>query len=256
MEKQRRIGVIGWSAIACILALAPIVVHSVASAWSTPVVTRMADPLMLESDGRPDGYAPGRPIMLLSTDDRLTRCTLGPALPDGVAWLTAGHCGDGRAAVAAGVDAHGWMNAGSFTTDEDGLVDIGVVEPGAFTHGQQSAMPFGLPVADLREPLVGESVCMAGSTTGMSCGWEVISVDARHATADGKHTQGALAVGRTDACVSPGDSGGPVFAVGARGASVVGVVVASAVSPAMGPLAPETCAVVFTTPGQASTSLG
>lgn len=203
----------------------------------TPVVGRFLQSTPI------DGAVPVGSVMAFAHDDAMARCTVGAAWRDGDGHLgvvTAGHCMNEGEALPAVMLADGVYRPVGFVTDrvEDATADV------AFVRLSVDAMPApvvrtGEYTTDLIDagdiPIVGTApvteglqVCSLGATSGLLCRWRVSSLLSRVVEHDGGLVHAPLALGSSDRCVGPGDSGGMVLTFEDGVAKLVGIISASA----------------------------
>ncbi len=137
------------------------------------------------------------------------RCSLGAnARQGGVpVFITAGHCTNAGAtwsANAAGTTVLGSRAGSSFPGNDYGLVrytNASVPHPSA-VH----TYPGTLNIVGPASPVIGQTVCRSGSTTGVRCG----VITGLNQTVN--YAQGTVyGLIRTNICAEAGDSGGPLY---------------------------------------------
>jgi hypothetical protein len=129
------------------------------------------------------------------------RCTVGFNVTDGTAVyaLTAGHC-----AAAGPTWAIGPRWNYSFPGNDYGLIKYD--DPSQAEGGVRAGGTF-YDIDRAANPMIGQSVCRAGSTTGMHCG----SVTGLNATVNYGADGVVYGLIQTNLCAEPGDSGGPLW---------------------------------------------
>ncbi|MER7462455.1 S1 family peptidase [Streptomyces sp. NPDC097981] len=155
-------------------------------------------------------HTPGKLTTLISGGDAIYannwRCSLGFNVRSGATFyfLTAGHCTNGAGtwySNAQHTAVLGPTAGSSFPVNDYGLVrysNLLVVNPG--TVGSQD-------ITSAADPLVGQSACRRGSTTGIRCG-SVTGLNATVNYGGGNIVYGMI---RTNICAEPGDSGGSLY---------------------------------------------
>ena len=149
------------------------------------------------------GFRPlisGGSAILTST----ARCSLGFNVKDASGatfFLTAGHCTNiGATWTTSRGQLIGTRVATSFPGNDFGVVQYTGTVAAAGAVGRQD-------ITSAADPVVGQSACRRGSTTGIHCG-SVLAVNTTVNYPEGTVT-GLI---QTNICAEPGDSGGPLFA--------------------------------------------
>lgn len=234
----------GMIALIGIIALAPFVVTATAQAYSAPVVWKVSAIPSQE-------IGPGAAIRM-SISGSTYQCTLGIPWVDGkgkAGWITAGHCGPTGTSILL---ASNGQDLGIAQRSEDAQVDLSFV-PSSTAKGDHDLA--GRALTGTATVRVGDLVCVQGVTTSLSCGWKVVQDVGEHEVA-GRTMTGVLLEGKAQTCVSPGDSGGPVFILGTGEVKLVGVLNASGQTVDLGPIIPGTCRTLFTSIEQIQAALG
>jgi hypothetical protein len=225
----------------------------VASAELLPPVVRV--------DVRPPGgvVASGAALMVAHSGG-FARCTAGAAWRDGqgrLGVLTSAHCAQpGEAEWVSVLAGRKYRHAGRMSLVADQRsVDVAFIElhadvlpaPVVRTSGSsvQLERAGDIPVVGLVNASPGDRVCVLGTSTGLTCNWRVGDVDAVLHTSDGVPRPGTLAFGTADVCVSPGDSGGPVFVKSGANALLAGIVSAYVAGPLDAVTGVRECGVLF-----------
>ncbi|GAB2525605.1 S1 family peptidase [Nocardia heshunensis] len=191
MLSAGRARVLNWAAVAVTAASAVLVFAGPADA-AAPVVL---------------GGGSGVYVEDLTTTDQVSDCTLTAVGYDNknqLVGLTAGHCGEVGARVAAEYTRSGGIGV---IAEKSEQMDWGIIvfNPDRVNPtrsvAQSTINTIGAP------PQIGETVCKNGRTTGFTCGpvWESKALSFR-----------------SQVCANHGDSGAPVL----RGDQLVGMVVA------------------------------
>lgn len=200
--------------------------------------------------------SPGSYIRVAQYDGTASVCSLGvpwTSAKGDVGWLTAAHCFSKLGQTVFGSlgpigtgEVSGTLVDASFVKAKDSKL----VRPELVINGVTT------PIVDVAPARVGDSLCVIGTTSGLTCGWEVISEKDTVEVENDRNVIGAVALGRGSECASKGDSGGLVFTLDDDKVTAVGTVVAVRNTPELTSLIPATCTVVLATAEQSSAVLG
>jgi streptogrisin B len=137
------------------------------------------------------------------------RCSLGANVRQGSTYffVTAGHCtnvGTTWYGNAARTTVLGTRTGTSFPGNDYGIVRY--TNPSVPHPSAVHTYPGTLNIVGAGSPVVGQTVCRSGSTTGVRCG----QITGLNQTVN--YAQGTVyGLIRTNICAEPGDSGGPLY---------------------------------------------